>query len=297
MPRKLPLIQPVLAIARGAVEVDARAARRAAHDHDIVFRSLLARLRERLGESLSRARVLDFGCGFTYPLVALLQPHVGEVVGLDVAPVFRDGPLPALRSAGGLRKPGSAAEALLSYAGAARYYRHLARRGVRLRHDACRIVRYAGEDPPFEPASFDCVVSNAVLQELPRPLDAHAGRIARLLRPGGHIDLEWHSFYSLSGRYRSEDEARRDPWGHLLGGSYHPSLNRATPDEVVEAFAPWFRDLRLLRHDRDYRIAGSDPAFQTEGEELLTPDLRARLEEYPEELLLTRGYILQGVRR
>jgi SAM-dependent methyltransferase len=289
---------PLLQLAGRAARLDARAARAAAHDWDVVGRALLRRMEQAYGPALSALRVLDFGCGFTYPLVVLLQPHVREVVGLEVSPVYRDGPVPAARYAGGLLRAGSSAEALLAFAQAARYYRHLQRRtGTRLRHDTYRIVRYDGRTPPLAPESFDCVVSNAVLQELPLPLEEHARRIARLLKPRGRIDLEWHNFYSLTGRYVPEAEARSDPWGHLAGGRCHPDLNRVTPDQVLEAFSPWFAGLRLLRHDREYRLAGQDPGYQPEGADLLTPELEARYRAYPREWLLTRGYILQGVRR
>jgi SAM-dependent methyltransferase len=291
------MIQPIVTLAHRAAHLNAHALTQARHDHDCVYRSLRARLTEVFGPSLRQARLLDFGCGFTYPLLVLLARDVGEITGLEVAPVYRDGAAAAARWGGGLRKPGSTAEALLAYARAARYYRHLSREaGVPVRHRDYRIVRYAGEEPPLPEGAFDCVISNAVLQELPGDLSVYARRIAGLLRPGGCIDLEWHNFYSWSGHYMGEAESRRHPWGHLLEGRCHPDLNRATPEHVRDAFAPYFTDLRLLRHDRRCRIAGRDPDYEPEGLADLTPERRSRLAAWPEEWLTTRGYILQGRR-
>ncbi|HEU4754240.1 MAG TPA: class I SAM-dependent methyltransferase, partial [Armatimonadota bacterium] len=221
---------PALALARKAARLNKRAAWRAEHDAEVVATALTARLQALCGASLGEARVLDFGCGYTYPLLVLLRERVGEIVGLEVAPVYRDGALAAVRASGALRRPGRSAEALLAYAQARRYYRHLERlTGRTIRHAEYQIVRYKGYELPFPPASFDGVVSNAVLQELPGELSHYARRIARLLRPGGWIDLEWHNFYSWSGHYLGEEESRRRPWGHLLEGRFNPDLNRATP--------------------------------------------------------------------
>jgi SAM-dependent methyltransferase len=285
-------------IARQAAAVDVNAARIARHDSEVMAAAMRRRLLELSGETLREARVLDFGCGFTYPLLVLLRDDVREIIGLDVAPVFRNGLLEALRSAGGLKKPGTTLEALLRYIHAARYYRHLERSsGEKIRHGSYSILRYEGNRLPYEDSAFDCLVSNAVVQELPGRLERFAAEMSRVLRPGGALVLEWHNFYSWSGHYLGEGESRRNPWGHLLDGQFHPSLNRATPDQVLEAFSPWFSDLELLGHDAQYRIAGRDPAYTPEGAEYLTPDLEARLAEYPREWLLTRGYLLQARNR
>lgn len=288
----------LLAFARQAVQVEARAHRRAEHDYEHVYRSLRERLVETFGVHLARARILDFGCGFTYPMLVLLSREVGEVVGVDVGPAYRDGFRPAFRAGGGWRKPGGAAAAALEYVQAARYYGHLRRRArVPVHHRDYRVVRYPGDRLPFMDGTFDGIISNAVLQELPLPLERFAAEMARVLKPGGVVDLSWHNFYSLTGHYRGEAEARRQPWGHLLGGRAHPDLNRATPDQVVAAFSEHFVDLRCTGQDRRCRLRGRHPDFQPEGEELLTPELAARLGDYPREWLLTRGYVLQARRR
>jgi SAM-dependent methyltransferase len=283
---------------RAAVTANDYALRCVRHDHGVVYASLRRRLEQLFGERLPEIRVLDFGCGFTYPMVAMLHGSVGEVIGADVSPVFRDGLQRAVEWEGGWLKPGRAAEAIIEYLRASRYHRHLGSiTGSPVRHHEYRILRSSGSEIPVEAESVDCVISNAVLQELPGDLSVYAREMARVLRPGGVIDLEWHSFYSWSGHYLGPEESDRNPWGHLLGGRYHPSLNRATPDQMKAAFAPYFDDVELLAHDRQYRIRGRDADYEPEGGQYLTPDLEARLADYPREWLLTRGYVLQGHRR
>lgn len=287
----------VPSIIRQACTVDARAERKARHDYENYYLSLRARLKETHGPHLGRLRVLDFGCGYTYPMLVLLQQDVREVVGLEVAPVFRDGWKNLVDYYGGVRKPGGAAEALLQYCQATRYYGHLQRQSqAPARHADYQIVRYQGGRIPFEDGAFDCLISNAVLQELPGDLGEFAAEMARVVAPGGAIDLEWHNFYSFNGHYLDEAESRRNPWGHLLQGRYHPSLNRITPAQVEAAFSPWFSEVRLIGHDIRYRLKGKDADYQPEGEEYLTPELEARLQDYPRDWLLTRGFILQARR-
>jgi SAM-dependent methyltransferase len=292
------LVTAVFSLARQFAGANTRAAYKARHDHSELYVSLKARLEAVYGNRLREQRVLDFGCGYTYPVVVLLQEDVREIIGLDVAPVFRDGWRAIFGYCGGFRKPGGGAHGLLHYYQATCYHRHLQRCVRRtIRHTDCRIQRYDGDRLPFADGGFDCIVSNAVLQELPDPLERFAAEMARVLAPGGRIDLEWHNFYSLRGDYQGGAESQRRPWSHLLEGSYHPDLNRKSPEQVRAAFAPYFEELQLLGHDRHHRIAGQDPDFEPEGADLLTPELRERLSNYPEEWLLTRGYILQGRRR
>lgn len=288
----------VFAFARQLTRLEARAARTARHDHERVYRSLLTRISEAQAGDPRGLRVLDFGCGYTYPLLVLMARQVRQVVGVDVAPVYRDGLGPLIRTIAAQGRPASALAALADRAQAARYYQHLRRCArVPVRHRSYRIVRYDGSRLPFADAAFDLVISNAVLQELSGDLSTYAQEIARVLRPGGSIDLEWHNFYAYNGDYVSEEEARRHPWKHLRSGAFHPCLNRKTPGDFEAAFRPHFEQVRLMRHDRDHRIAGVDPDYCPEGESLLSSDLAAELSAYPRELLVTRGFILQGIRR
>ena len=276
-------------------KIKADAAEIAQHNYEVVHLPLRERLRSRYGDDMRHLRVLDYGCGFTYPQVSFLHEEVKEVIGLEVAPVFRDGWLRLVRANGGFRNPKEVLWLLYRYGRGNLYFRQLSRRyGMRIDHRAYHIVHYDGQRIPFDDRSFDYVISNAVLQELPGSLECCAKELARVLKPGGAIDLEWHNFYSWSGNYRSEEENGRKPWGHLLESGNFSPLNRATPEDIVGAFAPWFSDLRILSHDRRHRVAGQDPDYEPEAEEQLTADLRERLAQYPREWLITRGFILQG---
>ncbi len=269
------------------------------HHRDVVFLRLIERLNAYGDRDLSELRVLEFGCGYKYPLVAGLEPTVRSVTGLDVVPFHREGPLALAKAYAVGRKGRGFIHGLLEYADARAWYDQFQQTtGRQVDHAALDLHRYGGGAFPFPDASFDLIVSNAVLQELPGQLEAFASEMSRVLAPGGRIDLEWHNFYSWSGHYRDLSSGRELPWGHLLdeGRSYH-RLNRLTPPAVLEAFAGAFEDMRLLRHDRQHRIAGRDPDFEPEEEDLLTPELAARLCDIPREWLLTRGYILQACKR
>jgi SAM-dependent methyltransferase len=280
-----------------ALAIDEEAYRKAWHQWSHVYASLRLRLGDLFGSDLSRLRLLDFGSGYCAPMVLLLSGEVQEIIGLDVCPVLRDGLLERLRWSPPGHRP-SLPAAVLKYMIGRRMVHHLRRlSGLRADLAALRLVRYAGGPLPFPDSAFDCVISNAVLQELPaESLALYAGELARVLRPGGYVDLSWHNFYAWSGNYLSPEENLRRPWGHLLGGRCHPALNRCTPDEITAVFAPHFASLRLLGHDLRHHICGRDPEFRPEGEELLTPELAAQLAAYPREWLTTRGFILQGRR-
>lgn len=259
---------------------------------------LLPPLKERLtrvfGAGLADRTLVDFGCGYDYPLVCLLAPSVKEIVGVDVCPVYRRGELgPGLR--GGLL---AATKRLAAHELTTRVHDHIAALvGKPADGKPYRTMQSGDRDLPLPDGFADAVVSNAVLQELPLPLEDFAREMHRVLAPSGYVDLEWHNFYSLSGNYGDAERRRTQPWGHLLGGPVHPRLNRVRPEQVVAAFSPWFTDIRVLAHDARHRTAGEHPGYEEEGRDLLTPELAARLSRYPRSLLLTRGYVLVGRRR
>lgn len=278
--------------------LDRRAAATARHVHDHVYLSLRARLREALGAGLSEARVLDFGCGDDHGLTDLLASDVREVVGVDVVPPVEEGALRRLDVSGEWRSPRALVRGLVEYAEASR--RSALSRDHLPPARAPRVARYDGGTLPFEDGSFDAVVSNAVLQELPLPLGRFASEMRRVLRPGGVVDLEWHSFTSLHGHYLGDEASFASPWFHLFDeGSACPRLNRVRPEAVRWAFEPYFAEVEVLGHDRAHRIRGRDPGFEPEGEELLGPALLADLEALgnTREALTTRGYVLRGVAR
>ena len=270
--------------------LERRARGDARHTSEDVYPALRRRLVRRFGPDLSGLRVLDFGAGPAAPLTALLRRDGALALGVDLCTPLAAGIMTALRE-----NPGRRVATTLAYLQERRMVHHL-RRLAGVSGDP-PLIRYGGGRLPFEDGSFDCVVSNAVLQELPAAeLALYAAELRRVLGPGGVIDLTWHNFFSLSGNYLSPAQNQQRPWGHLLGGAYDPSLNGCTPDEILRAFAPYFDDLQALGMDHAHHLMGQDPDYQPEGADLLDPALAARLAGVPRAWVLTRGFVLQGRR-
>ena len=220
--------------------LERRARGDARHTSEDVYPALRRRLVRRFGPDLSGLRVLDFGAGPAAPLTALLRRDGALALGVDLCTPLAAGLFVALRE-----NPGRRVATMLAYLQERRMVHHL-RRLAGVSGDP-PLIRYGGGRLPFEDGSFDCVVSNAVLQELPAAeLALYAAELRRVLGPGGVIDLTWHNFFSLSGNYLSRAQNLRRPWGHLLGGAFDPSLNGCSPDDILRAFAPYFDDLRAL---------------------------------------------------
>src|SRR5262249_31659335 len=153
---------------------------------DVVFAALLRRLEARFGSELANLRVLDFGCGDHHPFSLLLSAHVREVIGLDVVPPHHEGWRRRVAWGGGFHSPRALVRGSIAYLQAVRGTRHLSRR-IPPTRGRLTIMQYSGDRIPFSDGQFDCVVSNAVLQELPGALEGYAAEIARVLRPGGFI--------------------------------------------------------------------------------------------------------------
>lgn len=112
-------------------------------------------------------RVLDFGCG-AGRLSQALAEHADQVVGLDVSPPMLDTARTLDRSDG-------------------------------------RCLFLLGEDPDlraFPDGSFDLVLTERVLQHLPRPvLENYVAEFVRVLRPGGvaFLHLPTRPLWTLRG--------------------------------------------------------------------------------------------------
>jgi SAM-dependent methyltransferase len=282
-------------LARTLVDLDARAQEEAWDYYTRLLPPLRRRLTRALGDTLSRRVIVDFGCGYAYPLVCLLAPEVGTIVGVDVNVTHHDWaiPVPTAR-----RVPRAWLWKFVEHALTCRVHRDIvAIVGPPRNGQPYLTLPTNGRAIPLPDGYAEAIISNSVLQELPLPLECFAEDMARVLRPGGYIDLEWHNFYSLSGNYGDQSLRRADPWGHLLGRPVDPLLNRVKPGQVIEAFDSWFCDLRVLAHDANYRVEGEDEAYEAEEADLLTPELATRLAGLPRALLVTRGFVLVGRKR
>jgi ubiquinone/menaquinone biosynthesis C-methylase UbiE len=106
---------------------------------------------------------------------------------------------------------------------------------------AVTLVQAPAEHLPFEDASFDTVVSLAVLCSVRDPRRA-LDEVRRVLRPGGRFVFLEHVRSENPPLARRQDRLER-PWGWLAGGC-HP--NRRTLDTIE---ATGFELLELERKD------------------------------------------------
>lgn len=268
---------------------------RAEHDYHNVFRKGLRDVERLSPRPLAEAHILILGCGYTYPEVILYSTVARFVAGLDVTTAFyRDGILATFRDI--RRAEGNpvqaALKALVYRYKFARYYRHLAHlAGVTIDHAAYVLHTYDGYHMPFEDARFDVVMSNAVLEHV-TDMARLVEEIDRVTRPGGLSYHLWHNYYSLSGGHVHPSVYTRLPWGHLRGLYETQGLNRLRPEEIEAFFARRFHVLGVYHVDAEHNKREEDPAFRPEGAHLLTPEVRAALHAYPEDLLLTRAFLI-----
>jgi SAM-dependent methyltransferase len=187
----------VVGALRSMIDSADRARAEALHDYENVYLKLRGRLRCLPGEPLAHeSRVLDLGCGYRYPNVALFNADGIDVCGADVEPVFfRDGRLATFRTR--LRQKGLLRAVLYAgpcYTECQRYFSELARLAqVGLEHRALSLRTYGGRRLPFADGIFSVVCSNAVLEHV-EDLPAFVEETARVLRPGGVDHVQLHGF-------------------------------------------------------------------------------------------------------
>jgi SAM-dependent methyltransferase len=269
-----------------------------AHDYNNAFQRSKSDIGQMLGIPLSQASILILGCGYYYPDVVFYSTCCKTVVGLDVIGAFyRDGIMKTFRdihTREGL--VASALKTMLERYETSGYFQQVEKiTGQPVNHDSYRLHSYDGTHMPFEDEMFDIVLSNAVLEHVEN-LNALFDEIYRVTKPNGLSYHLWQNFYSLSGGHAPEPLQIKYPWGHLRGKYRMPFLNEVTPNEVMELFKRHFHSVQLYQADRNHRKNGVDPDFQLERPDLLTDDVRAELQDYSTELLLTRNYLVTGKR-
>ncbi len=268
---------------------------RAEHDYRNVFLKGLQDLQKFTNRPLHEQDLLILGCGYTYPEVILYTPHLRRVVGLDILTAFyRDG---IRATAKDIHRRGGRwiqawYKALVFAYKYARYYDHLAQiSGTHIQHPSYTLFSYDGDTIPVPDATFDIVLSNAVLEHV-MDMERLVQELHRITRPGGLSYHLWHNYYSLSGGHVHPDLYTRLPWGHLRGLYETRGVNRLRPEAIVKAFSLQFHVEALYHVDAQHRKLEEDPDFRPEGADLLTETIRQELSEYPEDLLLTRAFLI-----
>jgi len=269
----------------------------ARHDFENVFLRLKSRLADAGLNELKNAAILDVGCGYHAPLVLLLTSNGARASGVDVLQAFY--PAGARRTFVAQRHESGVLRAakwvILRRPWYRKYYRYLsAAAGIELPADP-KVLHSYRDAMPFGDGEFDAAVSNAVLEHV-EDLDRFATECARVLRPGGVMDMLWHNYYSPSGGHLAESEWRRRPWAHVLGDVRTAGLNRATPIAIATAFLPQFENLTIVAADRQHRLA-REPGYAAEGSEMLSALADPRLQRWPKQLLCTRSFLLRGTKR
>ncbi len=228
-------------------------------------------------------RVLDLGCGSRAGVVLGLMARGVPAIGIDYDdPQPRIAPRSWLRIArhnGAERAVKTAARQL---AFDRRYYAELERRLGTLPWDRLDVRCGDAHQLAFDDDQFSFVYSATVFEHLEHPEQASA-EIARVLRPGGEACLRIHLWPSPSGGHALDwagDEPPKNspvpPWDHLRENRFpaHVYLNKKRAADYLAGFEPHFEILQ--------------EAYQVEGTELLTSELRRELAEWSEEDLTRR---------
>lgn len=154
---------------------------------------------------LTRARILDFGCGDGITALGLTRLEVGSVVGVDINASFRHLPELAAANCGLDSLPPH-----LSF--------------VRVSPD-CRL--------PFADAAFDAAYSWSVFEHL-GDVPAALAALRRILRPGGHCLIQIDPlYYSPFGSHLRRLAPK--PWGHLLESTAAFTARAQAADDGSEA--------------------------------------------------------------
>ncbi len=268
------------------------------HDYNEVYLAPRGRLERVLGRPVTGLRLLDIGCGQRYPGTLLFGAAGNQVTGIDTELVD---PKPGVRAYWRVARRDGIERAVKN---AVRqtlfdppYYARLDQlTGKQLGRHRVDVRQLSITEPlPFEPASFDAMISNAVFEHIP-DVPAALGEVARLLRSGGVFHIAIHLFPSLSGGHHMrwafpDTDPPHDipPWDHLRENRFpaHVFLNELTEADYRQAFAetPALEVDEWITH-------------RTEGEAFLTPEIEAELaSRYTREDLLKRELIALGHRR
>lgn len=251
-------------------------------------------------KTLEGKRILDLGCGQRFPFSLQCASEGAAVTALDLDYVLPDFLLVAFYRTtkhNGLKRACKSFVRRLLFD--SRYYKYLEKAAAKPLRDYEANINFVTSDPansnyPLPAASFDLIVSNAVIEHV-EDVSQFASEICRLLRKGGVFHGIIHNYYSLSGGHNlkwafpDENPAKNVPPRDHLRENRFPSwapLNRLRPEEYQKLFSKHLEVMLFLGRDINHDPGGS------EGEKYLTPELSMELRNYSRELLLTRAWCI-----
>lgn len=267
------------------------------HDYEIVFKSFKKDIIKLINCPLEKSSVLILGCGYNYPEVIFFSRIAKDVIGLDVrGPFYKDGIIKTFKDI--WKKENSLVKVLietfLKKYHYKKYYLFLTNvSGIEIKHKKYKVITYDGNRIPFEDETFNIVLSNAVLEHI-KDIEKVSQEINRVTKKGGISYHVWHNYYSFSGGHKSEYLSLKYPWGHLREKYETSGLNKLTPSKIKYYFSKYFEIIGFYGMDKKYRKKEIDEDFQYEKKDLLKGRIKKELLNFPEELLLTRGYLIIG---
>jgi SAM-dependent methyltransferase len=246
-------------------------------------------LAEAMG-GFSGKRVLDAGCGLSYPHVVIFQSLGADVVGVDVDVIEpRARVRSVLRLAGRQGIPRTLRDCVVATV-----------QNPGLSAEICRRMGVTGKLPQpdiregdalnldFPDDSFDLIYSHAVYEHLPNVGQA-LDEALRTLKPGGVLRLAIHLYASLTGGHTGRIGAigkSVPPWDHLRERSVPATsyLNELRENDFRKEVEARFDVLKFI------------PCRREQDAELLTEDIERELAEkgYLRDELLTETLVVHA---
>ena len=260
-----------------------------AKEHVAFFKEMELKLKS-INISLSNKRILDVGCGKSYWLTLLLHSYGADVSGIDSENVesgFHFQKYLNIYRQNGIER--SLRTFVWDRVYAKPYYNALAEASsFPISFDRVDTHTMSVTDLNFADNTFDLIVSHEVFEHLP-DLDASLLSLYRVLKPNGLTYIYIHNFASISGGHHiawkypdTEPSDTVPPWDHLRENKFPeiPSwINKLRIDDYKSAFNKYFEIVDWIYSHK-------------EGEALLTDEIKQELENYGEEELLTKGFVV-----
>jgi len=217
------------------------------------------------GLKLNGIRVLEVGCGYAYPYVLLFDSAGTDITGIDIQALSRrhvgaKGYAPLLKTRGTLPTVRRIGRDFLFRMAFDRRLQQASNLVIKPRR--AKLARMDAGCMGFADRTFDFIYSSACFEHLEEVPKA-AAEIARILKPGGVVEIEVHLFTSMTGGHEPELYNHRPPpphfqlWGHLLDPNWEAPLflNRWREHQYRNVLTDQFRIREVMvtsDHGRQY---------------------------------------------